>query len=251
MAKDLVKMGFGMFIVYAIILGIILTGCDMPITTDEATRRELKAYAEAQYEGPFTEVSYEPAADKTQSYVLTLEDGNGVVFNVSKGGESGKIVDDYINCIVDAKLSDYLRYRVDDIPDATMKVMAITNIELDIATVQNMSAQEYIDSLSPLYSLIFVCQIDAKDGRSVIMDNADALLRIYNELTSFGSPEMIDFNVVSTVNSAEVSHTIQNLRKEYDGAWYRFDGVSEYISTTGKIYSANDLLSAIETGNGG
>lgn len=205
---------------------------------DREIKSALMQYAVAQYGGEYEEVYYETAVDATQNYVLCLKDEQGRIFNVYEQGKTGKRTDDYKNCIVDAKMREYLSSYLDlDIQGASISAMAVMNINVDVDKLESMSLSECIEQFG-LYSLVFVCHFDEKAGS--ISDNGEALVKAYQKLRDLET-ETVDFNVVVTSGgSSNVSGILQNMRYKYSGSWYSCEGVKEYIS------EANPELDTLE-----
>ena len=212
---------------------------------DKEIKSELMQYAVTQYGGTYEEVFYETAADATQNYVLCLKDEQGRVFNVYEQGKTGKRTDDYKNCIVDAKLCEYLTTYLDiNIDGASISSMAIMNINVDVEKLESMTINECIEQFG-LYSLVFVCHFDGNAGS--ISANGEALLNAYQKLCNLNT-ETVDFNVVVTSGgSSDVTSVLQNMRHKYSGGWYSCAGVKEYISEANpKLDTLEDLNSLVK-----
>lgn len=212
---------------------------------DKEIKSELMQYAVTQYSGVYEEVFYETAADATQNYVLCLKDEQGRVFNVYEQGKTGKRTDDYKNCIVDVKMSEYLMsYLGLDIDSASISVIAIMNIDVDVEKVESMTLDECIEQFG-LYSLVFVCHFDEKSGS--ISSNGEALVNAYQKLRELDT-DTVDFNVVVTSGeSSDVTSVLQNMRHKYSGSWYSCESVKEYISEANpKLDTLEDLNSLVK-----
>ena len=212
---------------------------------DKKIKSELMQYAVTQYGGAYEEVFYETASDATQNYVLCLKDGQGRIFNVYEQGKTGKRTDDYKNCIVDVKMREYLSSYLDlDIEGASISVMAVMNVNVDVDKVESMSLSECIEQFG-LYSLVFVCHFDEKAG--TITANGEALVDAYQKLCELDT-DTVDFNVVVTSgDSSSVFNILQNMRHKYSGSWYSCEGVKEYISEANpKLDTLEDLNALVK-----
>ena len=212
---------------------------------DNKIKSELMQYAVTKYGGVYEEVFYETAADATQNYVLCLKDEQGRTFNVYEQGKTGKRIDDYKNCIVDVKMREYLTsYLGLDIEGASISVMAVMNIKVDVNKLESMSLSECVEQFG-LYSLVFVCHFDERAGS--ISTNGEALVNAYQKLCDLDT-ETVDFNVVVTSGeSSDVISILQNMRHKYSGSWYNCEGVNEYISEANpKLDTLEDLNALVK-----
>lgn len=212
---------------------------------DKEIKSELMQYAVTQYGGIYEELFYETAADATQNYVLCLKDEQGRVFNVYEQGKTGKRTDDYKNCIVDSKITEYLSSYLDlDIQGISISAMAVMNIDVDVDKLESMSLTECIEQFG-LYSLVFVCHFDEKNGS--ISTNGETLVNAYQKLRELDT-DTVDFNVVVTSGeSSDVTSVLQNMRHMYSGSWYSCESVKEYISEVNpKLDTLEDLDSLVK-----
>ncbi|MBQ1187067.1 MAG: hypothetical protein IIX54_05215 [Clostridia bacterium] len=228
---------------------IIVTGVCGCMNTNEYSnvdndiKTELMEYAVEQYGGTYQEVFYETAADATQNYVLCLKDEKGRIFNVFEDGESGRRTDDYKDCIVDSKMKAYLSNYL-GLEEAAIGVMAIMNIDIDVAELETMSAEECINKFG-LYSLIFAYKFEGNKGS--IANKGQEVVDIYTKLSGINT-STIDFNVVATSeNAPSVDEVFENMRHRYSGSWYSCEGVQEYISTANpQLTTLDDLKSLVK-----
>ena len=215
--------------------------------SEQKIKERLMEYAEEKYGGDFTEMSYRRAVDKTRSYDLCLKDSQGRIFNVSEDASSGFHYDDYLECIVDHKMHDYLLEHLDGMSnDFNISIMSSMNVFTDKVTLEKMTIDECIKEFG-LSSLIFVCHFDESNGN--IAERGKELVDIYRKLCDIGA-EVINFNVIVTSGEdSEVKNILTNMRDLYTGCWYTCKNVKEYVSDAFvSIDSVEDLLNLVKEG---
>lgn len=207
---------------------------------DMEIKARLMQYAVDKYGGEYTEIYYQRAVDSTRSHTLCLEDKKGRIFNVYEEFNPEYRYDDYLECIVDDKLKDYLLDSLsDELSKDSIGILSVSYVFDDLQRIEEMSLKECMEEFN-LSKLIFVYHFEGEKGS--IVENCDTLLKVYQKLRDMNFRNIVFNVVVTSGDSSEVNSVLQNMRYEYTGSWYSCENVQEYISKSNpNLQTSEDL----------
>lgn len=206
----------------------------------ESEMSNIKGIVDQRYSEEFNIEYFLPAKDKTYDNILTLSNENGILFNAYQNNE-GEVSDDYLEALVNIKLSDYIVSSSDLSSELKLVVLGILK-DGSVLTVD--FANNYVPSPSNK-DFIKIVTVIAMDDE--IAQYKNELFNVYNNVLMFES-DLIEFEVISyTEPSDELSKALTNPLGYYNNNWNDYKEVKSYIDVTSKnITSADELVKEVK-----
>lgn len=222
-----------------LIVGLVMIGaCGcMNRNNHEIEISGIKSTIEQRYGEEFTIEYFLPAKGKLYDNILTLSNKEGVVFNAYKMYGGSVISDNYLEALINRKLTSYLTGALSISSNLNVSVFGMIK---DGSVLTLDFAKKYVASTSN-QDFVKIVAVIAVNGE--LTNHKDELFIIYNEILKFGS-DLIEFEVISLSNPGEeLSKVLNNPLGYYNNNWDGFSEIASYIDIRTKdIASADELV---------
>ncbi len=216
-----------------------MCGC-MNQKTSENKISNIKEIVEQRYGEEFNVEYFLPAKDQTYDNILTLSNEDGVVFNAYQKRDDSVVSDNYLEALINQKLTNHIESSMKMSSDLKVRVLGIVK---DGSLLTMDFVKNYIVSASNQDFVKIVTVVTVSDD---ILKHKEELYRIYNEVLGFNS-NLVEFEVVSVREPGEeLLKVLNNPLGYYNNNWDEFGEISKYIDVRTKdITSADELVKEI------